>query len=104
MDMSVPVMNFYDITTRAMGHFGCDAQVDQLIEELDELKKALIKFKECGPIASSHVAEEMADVNIVMIPIQRELKLQAYLTDWTNIKLARLNEILKKSGKVNGYE
>ncbi len=93
--MKSKTMNFFDITDKAMKHFGPDMQVNKLIEELGELQKALVKYQECGPIALSHVAEEMADVNIVMTPLQRELNIVGTITDWTNAKLVRLDSIIE---------
>ena len=100
----IPKMSFFEVTDKAMKHFGSDMQVDKLIEEVGELQKALIKYKECGVIAASHVAEEMADVNMVMVPLQRALNLQKMVGDWTNVKLVRLNDIVNKSRKIEGYE
>ena len=45
--MSNKPVNFFDVTDKAMKHFGIENQVDKLIEELDEFKKALKKYKEC---------------------------------------------------------
>jgi NTP pyrophosphatase (non-canonical NTP hydrolase) len=96
--------SFFDVTDKAMKHFGSDAQIDKLIEELGELSKALTKYKECGPVALSHVAEEIADVNMIIVPIQRELNIVGYTTEWTNAKLKRLNEILGCRGTIKGYD
>ena len=73
------------------------AQVDKLIEELEEFKKALTKYKECGPIALSHVAEEGADVNILMQPVIKALNIESMVKDWTNAKLKRLDKLTNKS-------
>ena len=95
--MSNKPVNFFDVTDKAMKHFGIENQVDKLIEELEEFKKALTKYKECGPIALSHVAEESADVNILMQPVIKALNIESMVKDWTNAKLKRLDKLTNKS-------
>ena len=85
--------SFFEVTDGAMKHFGLEAQVDKLIEETEEVLKALIKYKECGDIARNHVAEELADFNILSVPIQKEKGIQAAVGEWTRVKVIRLDKM-----------
>ena len=93
--MSNKSLNIFDVTERAMAHFGLETQVNKLIEELDELKKALIKGQECGfDLCSAHIAEELADVHILTLPVMKALNLEGQVPKWTQVKLKRLDKII----------
>lgn len=50
-------------------HYGADHQKDKLFEEMAELQKEVCKEKD-GKGNIQHIAEEMADVNIMLQQMQ----------------------------------
>ena len=92
-----------DISKTAREVWGIDAQMSKLIEESKELAKALVKYKECGAVAISHVIEEMVDVSILLIQMQYYLGTLEGGMDlyekWFKAKVARLENILERERK-----
>lgn len=56
----------------AWKHWGSDAQIDVLIEEMAELTQALLKSRRNGVVFSHSVIEEYADVEICMEQIRQK--------------------------------
>ena len=52
-----------------INHYGADHQKDKLFEEMAELQKAVCKEKD-GKGNIQHIAEELADVNIMLQQMQ----------------------------------
>ena len=90
------------ISESARDVWGIDAQMDKLIEESNELIKALVKYKECGEIALSHVVEEMVDVGILLTQMQyylstlKEVDGVGLYRKWLVAKSDRLKKILER--------
>ena len=57
----------------AWKHWGSDAQIDVLIEEMAELTQALLKSRRNGVVFSFSVIEEIADVEICMEQIRQKI-------------------------------
>lgn len=57
----------------AWKHWGSDAQIDVLIEEMAELTQALLKSRRNGVVFSLSVLEEFADVEICMGQIKQKI-------------------------------
>lgn len=54
----------FDLTSKAIKHFGKDAQIHIIIEELAELQQAICKMQRGGSL--QNLIEEIADVRIVL--------------------------------------
>ena len=65
-----------EMRKKALLHFGIDAQIDKAIEELDELKEALINYKadKTNKKKIEHVKEESADAENMIRQIDSYLK------------------------------
>ena len=88
----------------AVRTFGPAGQLVKAIEELGELTQALCKYindypglenEEHRQSLTDHVAEEMADVAIMLEQLKIILGNHARVDAWTHEKLARLNARVK---------
>ena len=92
-------MNFQETCQKAVSLWGSQAQLDMAIEEASELIKAICKLKRSGASleAVSAVAEEIADVEIMI----EQLKIMFYchddVDDWEKYKLERLSERIEEA-------
>lgn len=84
------------ILAKAIKHFGFDNQLLKLEEELDELRGAIKKYRECGPVAQSHLAEELADVYILSAQIVQYRHLHYLISEWGRAKLKRLEAMIDR--------
>ena len=80
---------------KAILKWGLDPQLDMCQEELAELIMAINKLRRSKYRRKSSVAEEIADVYIMVAQIILGLKLQKQVTKWTTFKLKRLERRLK---------
>lgn len=80
---------------KAIVNWGLPAQLDQLQEECAELIMAVNKHRRSKGRLKSHIAEEIADVQIMMEQIQYGLMLQKKCAKWRALKLKRLERRLK---------
>jgi NTP pyrophosphatase (non-canonical NTP hydrolase) len=81
----------------AWNHWGAEAQIDMLIEEMSELTQALLKSRRNGVIFSNAVFEEIADVEICLEQIKQkieEIALTGSVEDIKEKKLERLKNRL----------
>lgn len=81
-------------------HWGAEAQVDILIEEMAELTQALLKSRRGGTVFSKSVFDEMADVSICldqMVKKLEEMEIEDELDNRVDYKLNRLKGRLMKS-------
>ena len=62
-------MNEKDVLIEAIATFGAEAQVIMVFEEMSELQKALCKHFR-GSTDRAHIAEEIADVEIMLEQMQ----------------------------------
>lgn len=84
------------VYTAALNEYGSVVQLGILVEELSELQKEICKlvFRSAGNM--NHVAEEAADVEIMLeqlVIIFPEIK--GAITEYKNRKARRLAEMLK---------
>ena len=83
-----------DLYQRVMDKYGLDAQLTVVLEELSELMKEVCKVKRnIGHI--DHLAEEVADVEIMCEQLRYLFSIDADVDDWKEYKLRRLDDILK---------
>lgn len=83
------------IIKRVVEHYGKDKQLNVCIEELSELIKELCKDKR-GQGNPDHIAEEMADVRIIMAQLDEIYQNTAAVATWTNRKMLRLEQRLEQ--------
>ncbi|MDF2612802.1 MAG: conserved hypothetical phage-related protein [Clostridia bacterium] len=84
-----------DIIDRAIKHYGERQRINQTIEELGELIVALSKSIR-GFANKPHIAEEIADVEIMLHSIKRMLDLDFFVDMEIHHKLERLTEKMKR--------
>lgn len=77
------------IETAAVKHYGEQAQVDMMIEEMSELTKALLKQRR-GYDVLWNILEELADVRIMLE--QMEIIYDQWDTETNQTKLDKLKE------------
>ena len=85
-------------------HYGEESQLEKSLEELDELKEAISKLIEHNKFPYSkkwayyrsnrdafidHIAEEIADVRIMLDQLEYGLKIEQRSSDWREMKLNR---------------
>lgn len=82
-------------------HYGTESQIDKSIEEMSELTKALLKHRrQEGSYAQ--VAEEIADVAIMMQQLVTLYNAHGDISDRAVQKLKRLKERMTAEGYVFG--
>ena len=97
------MMDEYDkqqLYRAAWKHWGAEAQIDMIIEEMAELTQALLKTRRNGVVFSAAVFEEMADVSICFEQLLMEIEHLEKPKDFykhKEQKLLRLKERLMKS-------
>lgn len=93
--MTLPIRSLYE---RAIGAYGFREQLIKAVEELGELTQAMAKqLLEPSDANRSHVAEEIADVRIMLEQAEMILDIRAEATRWKYDKLKRLKERLDQS-------
>lgn len=90
-------MNEHEICSNAIKTFGWDNQRIKLLEEMGELIRAVCKF-ELGQCSVEHVAEEVADVEIMLEQLKQYYQIRGEVKTFRGRKLERLLDIIK-SGK-----
>lgn len=80
---------------QAIEHYGPDMQINVAIEELSELIKELCKFKR-GQGNQVNLAEEMADVKIILKELEIIFNNSELVSVWQEVKIDRLQERIKK--------
>lgn len=89
-----------EILKKAIETYGNDSQIDKAIEEMSELIKALLKLRHvernCDiEIVRDAVAEEMADVQIMLEQLDMIFQNRKRVEHYRKEKLARLERRLK---------
>ena len=89
---------------RIFKHYGEESQLEKSLEELDELKEAISKLIEHNKFPYSkkwayyrsnreafidHIAEEIADVRIMLDQLEYGLRIEQRSSDWREMKLDR---------------
>ena len=83
----------------AIEYYGAKNQVDVALEEMGELIQALMKERRCEeewrrPDLRVHVAEEMADVEIMLEQLKIIFKNEEAVEQWRGAKIERLERRL----------
>lgn len=90
-------MTNYDIITAAIDTYGKEHQIIVAIEELSELQKELTKILR-GKGNEEHLAEEMADVRIMLSQLGFIFNNFEAVTEWEGVKLNRLWSAIHSEG------
>lgn len=90
-------MTNYDIITAAIDTYGTEHQIIVAIEELSELQKELTKILR-GKGNKGHLAEEMADVRIMLSQLGFIFNNFEAVTKWEGVKLNRLWSAIHPEG------
>lgn len=81
----------HSVLACAVETFGADAQLNVAIEELSELIKELCKYKR-GEGKEIHIAEEMADVKIILEELEIIFRNGEAVSICEQFKIDRLRE------------
>lgn len=90
-------MNEKEILKSALSLYGSTAQTVVAIEELSELQKELCKSLRFGA-NRQHIAEEIADVQIMLKQMMMLYELHVDVAEWECKKVSRLRERLAQDG------
>lgn len=74
---------------RALEHYGPDAQITMVLEEMSELQKELCKYRR-GRANYDHIAEEIADVSIMLDQMRLLFQCGGAVQGWRLEKVRRL--------------
>lgn len=83
----------HDVCYEAVRQFGENNQIVKLLEELAELQEAVLKFID-GRDSKYHVAEEIADVQIMLCQLGIIMGCGNEADEWEAIKIKRLKSKL----------
>lgn len=83
----------YSVISRAIEHYGVNSQINMLFEEMSELQKELCKHLR-GQTDVKHIAEEIADVEIMLAQIKCIFKCSCEVRNWQKQKVNRLSDRL----------
>lgn len=82
--------------TQALKKYGLQAQLDMLQEEASEVIKAISKLRRKRRYAIVNLAEEIADIEILVAQVKVGLNLSKKVNIWKVRKLKRLALRLRK--------
>ena len=80
---------------KALSRFGATAQIVMVFEEMSELQKELCKLLR-GKDTRRNIAEEIADVEIMLDQMKLHFSLEDHVTNNRKEKVSRLSERLEK--------
>lgn len=83
----------YAVITRAVEHYGVNSQINMLFEEMSELQKELCKHLR-GQTDVTHIAEEIADVEIMLAQMKCIFMCSRQVRSWREQKVKRLSDRL----------
>ena len=83
-----------EVLKEAISRYGDDMQITVCIEELSELTKELCKFKR-GEGKKLNIAEEMADVRIMLDQLEIIFDNSEDVQDWYKYKVNRLKSRIR---------
>ena len=81
----------------AISHYGCGNQIHKAIEEMSELIRALSRMD-----SQENIAEEMADVRIMLAQLEIMFGNRAEVRAWELRKLQRLSERVHVADEIGG--
>ncbi len=94
-------MTAKEILSAALETFGAESQTLMVMEEMAELTKELCKHAR-GTDNTDAIAEEMADVYIMLSQMELLHDVKDRVIWWYNAKLARLEERLRSVEEAGG--
>lgn len=100
MDEEKGEQTMTDVLRKAIEIFGSEAQCKMAIEEMSELTKEICKHFR-GKNNTSAIAEEIADVFIMLWQLKVIFDCGDMVSDWERIKLIRLERKIKEEEKKN---
>lgn len=85
-----------ELIEEAVLKYGLSSRMTLAIEEMSELTKELCKWERglVNPSATSFIAEEIADVTIMLHQLVYALDCGKQVDDWIEYKLKRLKKLL----------
>ncbi len=83
-----------ELLKEALNRWGDDFQIMMLFEEMGELMQAISKFKR-GRLVADRIAEEIADVEILLNQMKLLYGIERDASIWKKEKLNKLRKILK---------
>lgn len=83
-----------ELYEKVCNKYGCDNQLTVAIEELSELAKEICKIQR-GFETYDHLAEEIADVEIMCEQLRFIFDFDPKVDHWKSLKLKRLEKQLK---------
>lgn len=89
------VTNCYDVYAAALSAFGERTQMIVALEELSECQKEICKMLR-GEGNVDHLAEEIADAQIMLEQITMIFQTQSLVTNYREMKLLRLAERVRR--------
>lgn len=98
--MGMSALDSFAICRDALTTYGAERQVKKLFEEIGELQEALCKCID-GRDTVHHLAEEIADVQIMLIQIAILHDCVDEVADFRRAKIERLEKRLEKEGAGN---
>lgn len=90
--------NTRELLRHAIEAYGPDMQMTVAIEEMAELTKELCKYKR-GIGSKEHIAEEIADVEIMLEQLKLIFDVRDPVRLWKNDKIERLEQRLSEMQK-----
>lgn len=88
-------MNEKEVYLAALSYFGIESQTTMVFEEMAELQKELCKALRGTP-SLKNIAEEIADVEIMLEQMKEYYSLHDFVRDSKEYKIKRLEKILKE--------
>lgn len=86
-------MNDFEILQQAIDRYGMDAQLKMVLEEMSELQKEICKFWR-GKDNLEQIAEEVADVEIMLEQVKMIFQIEDIVDDYIPKKISRLRDRL----------
>lgn len=83
------------ILDEAIKHYGAENQINKCLEEVSEFQEALLKTM-AGRDSKSHLAEEIADVKIMLTQMEKIFHIELDTEFYTKKKLERLAERIER--------
>lgn len=91
-------METHEIYRAALDTFGAESQINMLFEEIGELMSAICKHSR-GRDKVAHVAEEIADVRIMLDQMANLFDCEAEVERQKRYKLKRLEQRIEEARK-----
>lgn len=85
----------------ALSHYGAQAQITMAFEEMAELQDALCKYLRGRDVNPRHIAEETADVGIMLDQIRILFGIEDVVAEQRGFKVKRLRERIEDNGGVD---